>query len=429
MLELLTSDWRSYLDKVIEDFKNLALTNTNDTFLKEECYRKIALIKGYIKEGEYSWYVVPFDKKDNASLLLTNIHMLELDYLNQNTVKAVKNMLRNNFKDIYNPEIYIIANYEEPIIKNYTIIDKIAKGKVITFEDLNINYEEHTNEELKYIDDIVNDIRKLDSELVADISNIIKFIYQFYFVDSAITQYTIIFMAAHFEELQNFHQNLDHLNFIVPLEHYNLDYRPKNYNNFVDIEAITWNRFLVKYQKLFNNLSEEHSEILFSICSDNDDFVKLLISDSCHLSLNKRSKIIEYLIDKYKEDAESIYPTAVQLFNICDDKDGLVKFLTASSYNLSLQKRVEIIEYLIGKYKNDTKSIYYITEQLFNICEDNTTIETTKIEAKHFYKYIKHFRSWDGLPSYWDIKFKGLPGYDTEALIIGNSVKPENDYI
>ncbi|WP_016917198.1 hypothetical protein [Rickettsia honei] len=37
-------------------------------------------------------------------------------------------MLRNNFKDIYNPEIYIIANYEEPIIKNYTIIDKIAEG-------------------------------------------------------------------------------------------------------------------------------------------------------------------------------------------------------------------------------------------------------------------------------------------------------------
>ncbi|ABV76698.1 MULTISPECIES: hypothetical protein [spotted fever group] len=78
-------------------------------------------------------------------------------------------MLRNNFKDIYNPKIYIIANYEEPIIKNYTIIDKIAEGKVITFEDLNIKYVDHTDEELKYIGDIVNDIRKLDSKLVADI--------------------------------------------------------------------------------------------------------------------------------------------------------------------------------------------------------------------------------------------------------------------
>ncbi len=164
LLELLTSDWRSYLNKVITELEKLALTDTNDTFLKEECYRKIALIKGYIKEGEYPWYVVPFYKKDNASLLLTNIHMLELDYLNQNTVKAVKNMLRNNFKDIYNPEIYIIANYEEPIIQKYIITDKIAKGKIITFEDLNIKYEEHKNEELTYIDDIVNDIRKLDSE-------------------------------------------------------------------------------------------------------------------------------------------------------------------------------------------------------------------------------------------------------------------------
>ena len=81
------------------------------------------------------------------SLLLTNVHILELDYLNQNTVKAVKNILRNNFKGIYNPEIYIIANYEEPIIKNYTITDKIAKGKVITFEDFNIKYENHTDED------------------------------------------------------------------------------------------------------------------------------------------------------------------------------------------------------------------------------------------------------------------------------------------
>lgn len=430
LLELLTSDWRSYLNKVITELEKLALTDTNDTFLKEECYRKIALIKGYIKEGEYPWYVVPFDKKDNASLLLINIHMLELDYLNQNTVKAVKNMLQNNFKDIYNPAIYISTNYEEPIIKNYTITDKIAKGKIITFEDLNIKYEAHTNEELTYIDDIVNDIRKLDTDLVAELSKIIKFIHQFYFVDSTITQCTIIFMAAYFEELQNLHQNLDNLNFIVPSQKYNTECQPKNYKNFINIEAVTWNRFLVKYQKLFDNLGEERSEILFSICSDNDDFVKLLISDSCHLSLNKRSKIIEYLIDKYKEDAESIYPTAVQLFNICDDKDDLVKFLTASSYNLSLQKRVEIIEYLIGRYKNDTKSIYYITEQLFNICNDDTTIETTEIEAKHFYEYIKYFRSWDGLPTYWYTDFKGLsPSCDKEALIIGDSAKPENDHI
>ncbi|MCC8419144.1 MAG: hypothetical protein LN590_06380 [Rickettsia endosymbiont of Glossina mortisans submortisans] len=354
--------------------------------------------------------------------------MLELDYLNQNTVKAVKNMLRNNFKDIYNPEIYTIANYEEPIIKNYTIIDKIAKGKVITFEDFNINYEEHTNEKLKYIDDIVNDIRKLDSELVADISNIIKFIYQFYFVDSAITQYTIIFMAAHFEELQNFHQNLDNLNFIVPLQKYNPECQPKNYKNFINIEAITWNRFLVKYQKLFNNLSEEHSEILCSICSDNEDFVELLISDSMNLSLNKRVEIIKYLIDEYKNDVESVYPIALQLFNICNNNDGFVKLLISDSYNLNLNKRTKIIEYLICKYKNDIKSIYYITEQLFNICNDNTNIKTIETETERFYKYAEYYRSWDGLPSYWHMDFKGLPGFDTKSLIIGNSALSENDY-
>ncbi|WP_341787459.1 hypothetical protein [Rickettsia endosymbiont of Cantharis rufa] len=97
---MLTSDWLSYLNKIIEDYKNLALTDANDTFLKEECYNKIALIKGDVKKGEYPWYVIPFDKIERASLLLTNIHILELDYLNQNMVKAIKNMLQNNFKGI-----------------------------------------------------------------------------------------------------------------------------------------------------------------------------------------------------------------------------------------------------------------------------------------------------------------------------------------
>ncbi|MCC8467419.1 MAG: hypothetical protein LN589_01560 [Rickettsia endosymbiont of Eriopis connexa] len=334
---------------------------------------------------------------------------MDLDYLDQNTVKAVKNMLQNNCKYIYKPEIYIIANYEEPIIKNYKITDKIARGKAITFEDFNIKYTDNKDEELKYIGDIVNDIRKLDHKLVADISNIINFINQFYFIDSFITQCTIIFMAIRFDNLEDFHENLNKFNFVVPLQEYNPEYQPKDYKSFVDIEAVTWNRFLVKYQKLLDNFSKEHLEVLFSICSDNEDFARSLISDPINLSLNKRVDIIEHLISKYTNDTKSICPITAQLFNICNDNDGFVKLLFSDSYHLSLNKRIEIIEYLIGKYKNDTKSIYYITAQLFNICNDNTNIKTIETETKRFYKYVECYRSWDGLPSYWCIKFKGLP--------------------
>lgn len=399
LLELLTSDWRSYLNKVINDLKNLALTNTNDTFLQEECFRKIALIQENIKKGVYPWYVAPFNKIDHASLLLTNIHILELDYLNQNTVKAVKNMLRNNFKDIYNPEICIIANYEEHTIKNYKIIDKIAQGKVITFEDLNIKYADHTDENLKYIDDIVNGMRKLDSKLVADISNIVKFIHQFYFIDSSITQCTVFimaahFMAAHFEDLENFHQSLDTINFVIPLERYDLDEQPKNYNNFINIEAITWNRFLVKYQKLFNNLNEESLEILFSICSDNDDFVKSLLLDSISLDLEKQTKTITYVMDKYAGDTNSCHIT--QLFNICNNatKLKIVKLLILNSISLDLEKRIEILKYVTDKYQDDTDSICHITTQLFNICKN-----TTKPEVIEY--FIDYLEPWKGLPIHW----------------------------
>ena len=46
-------------------------------------------------------------------------------------------------------------------------------------------------------------------------------------------------MATHFEGLKNFHQNLDKVNFVVPLQKYNHEYQAKNYENFVNIEAIT----------------------------------------------------------------------------------------------------------------------------------------------------------------------------------------------
>ncbi|WP_323811211.1 hypothetical protein [Rickettsia conorii] len=121
-------------------------------------------------------------------------------------------------------------------------------------------------------------------------------------------------MAAYFEELHNFHQNLDNLNFLVPLQKYIPECQPKDYKSF-NLKAITWNRFLVKYQKLFD------------------------------------------------------------------------------------------------------------------ICDDNTDIKTIEAKAKQFYKYIEYFRSWDDLPSYWYMDFKGLPGCDKEALIMSNSVKPGNDYI
>ncbi|WP_245969135.1 hypothetical protein [Candidatus Rickettsia colombianensi] len=49
MLKLLTSDWRSYLNDRITELKNLALLDGNNTFLREECYRKIAL-KDALKE-------------------------------------------------------------------------------------------------------------------------------------------------------------------------------------------------------------------------------------------------------------------------------------------------------------------------------------------------------------------------------------------
>ncbi|AFC73464.1 hypothetical protein [Rickettsia montanensis] len=63
-------------------------------------------------------------------------------------------------------------------------------------------------------------------------------------------------MTAHFEELQDFHQNLDNLNFLVPLQKYIPECQPKDYKSFVNLEAITWNRFLVKYQKLFENIQK-----------------------------------------------------------------------------------------------------------------------------------------------------------------------------
>lgn len=369
LLKLLTSDWQNYLDYEIQKLEELSKKDTNNSFLKEECYRAIANIKNFIVKQEYPLGVSPFNEISNASFLLTNIHILELDYLNQITVKAVKNMLQNNFKYIYDPEIYIIDNYEEPGIKNYGLIDKIAKGKVITFEDLNINYEGSTDEDLKDIDNILNNIRKLESELVADILHIIKFIHQFHFADQSITQFTTLSFALCFDNLEDFYENLYKINLVVPPHKYNLEYQPKNYNNFVNIEVVTWNRFLVKYQKLFDKLSEEKLEILFNICSNKDDFLKLLVSDSIPINTEKRN---------------------------------------------------EIITSVISKYGNDKGSIHHITTQLFNICQNTTKPENIEV-------LIDYLDQWQGLPIYWCNRFDGLTSTDYKVSITGNFTPPEND--
>ncbi|KJV61049.1 hypothetical protein RAMDARK_1494 [Rickettsia amblyommatis str. Darkwater] len=45
-------------------------------------------------------------------------------------------------------------------------------------------------------------------------------------------------MAAHFEELQNFHQNLDNLNCLVPLQKYIPECQPKDYKRQFRIREV-----------------------------------------------------------------------------------------------------------------------------------------------------------------------------------------------
>ncbi|WP_419234591.1 hypothetical protein [Rickettsia endosymbiont of Nabis limbatus] len=69
-------------------------------------------------------------------------------------------MLQNNFKDIYDPTIHLVANYDEEFLDNSCrVTEKIIKGKIITFENFDIKYTNYTKAELNNIDSIVSCIR------------------------------------------------------------------------------------------------------------------------------------------------------------------------------------------------------------------------------------------------------------------------------
>ncbi|WP_341792992.1 hypothetical protein [Rickettsia endosymbiont of Ceutorhynchus obstrictus] len=87
---------------------------------------------------------------------------------------------------------------------------------------------------------------------------------------------------------------------------------------------------------------------------------------------------------------------STQLFNICNDatKFKIVKLLILNSISLDLEKRIEILTSVIDKYKDDTDSICHITTQLFNICKN-----TTKLEAIEC--LIDHLECRKGLPVFW----------------------------
>jgi|GEM_PF-3491091 len=333
LLELLTSDWQDYLNKEINKFIKQGKAATSDSSLKLQCYKKIADINNSIKKQEYPTGILPFIDETHTSFLLTNIHILEFGCFNLGTVKAIKNMLKNNFEYIFNPQIYIVANYDEATLAtDYKIIAKIIASKVITFEDFNIRYEDHTQEELDYVENTIKAIRKLDIALVKGVANIINFIHQIYFVGCSTTESIILFIAAHFDNLKSFYKNLDKMYFSVPIQDYDSKHHPKNYNDFTNIEAVIWNKFLIKYKELFAILSETNYEILLSICSDNDDFIKLLISDSINLDLKKRIEIITSVLNKYGNNAESICHITTQIFNICNttnfkNVDNLIEHL------------------------------------------------------------------------------------------------------
>ncbi|WP_395477571.1 hypothetical protein [Rickettsia endosymbiont of Pantilius tunicatus] len=136
--------------------------------------------------------------------------------------------------------------------------------------------------------------------------------HQIYFINYSITEPTILFVAAHFDNLPNFHKNLDKIYFSIPLQKYDSKYQPKNYYDFINIETVVWNKFLIQYKELFHDLDEENLDRLFSICNANDSLVKLLVSDSYRVNLETRIEIIK---SKINEDSKFIYNKISRLFN------------------------------------------------------------------------------------------------------------------
>ncbi|MEY4464206.1 MAG: hypothetical protein RLZZ81_1177 [Pseudomonadota bacterium] len=268
--------------------------------------------------------------------------------------------------------------------------------------------------------------------------DLLNFINQFFCVSGNKVNYCVLDIMNKFLE-ENFDIN-DLETFYINEINIELTYTTvisncKDLDSFKNSPQVTYNRFLVIYEDVFNQFSSKDLNILFNICISNNDLVRSLISDSNYFDLESIIDGIKTVIDKYKhiETYKTLIHHVTQnyqkflviyhdLFNqlnpkqldllcsICISNNGLVKLLISNLNPLSLENRTNIIKTVIDKYGNDDSLTVRLITQLFNILayehikhnlnkNDLITIDNSQLEALTKYNNIPINWSYlDGVP-------------------------------
>jgi hypothetical protein len=175
---------------------------TSDTKKQDEAKEEMAQLKANLDKGTYTMGIAPFETKEDAQQMLKVLHILEIDSerYNQEAVVAIRNMLSENFADLYTPEIgvKVLATPEVISAENGGVIheeyssgqrviinltDKILRGESISIEDfvgLAAPIEEMTPDTINSINIAINGLRSINPEELTQILETLNFVTNFY---------------------------------------------------------------------------------------------------------------------------------------------------------------------------------------------------------------------------------------------------------
>lgn len=183
---------------------------------------ELAQIEANLVNDTYTMGIAPFETKGDAQQMLKALHILEIDSerYNQEAVVAIRNMLSENFADLYTAEIGVKVSeppvptvdkngnivHEETIVMEeplYIVLNKILAGAAASIEDIIADTEDVTENDLNEIRIFVTNCGYIERAELPEIADIINFVMHFYRPESLLTPQYILSLSMLFHSTTN----------------------------------------------------------------------------------------------------------------------------------------------------------------------------------------------------------------------------------
>ncbi|HJD55931.1 MAG TPA: hypothetical protein LFW21_04780 [Rickettsia endosymbiont of Pyrocoelia pectoralis] len=234
-----------------------------------------------------------FKKLEQIHFVLQNIHILDLPYLKSSSVKAINKILNLyllKFKkgaDIYIPKFEYHIKKDEFL--GQAIIEKALHTPITESKDSYVIFKDYSKQECEKLIKQGNNLGCFRWKMGKEITDLFNFINQFFCISASKLSYCLLDFMNKFAD-QNFDKG-DLMMFCyneidIKLNYVDIVSNCQDFNSYINSPKIAYNRLTVIYHNIFKQLSTSQLSKLLEVFSNDNNLVKLLLSNPCDLNLD-----------------------------------------------------------------------------------------------------------------------------------------------